>query len=508
MTEFRSYYPASLEVSMLIKAGRVITQWRSETASNPTAIPVDIDVADKIDGMILGLAIGDALGNTSEALNPQERRSQFGWIDSYLPNSHFGNLRLGLPSDDTQLAAWTIEQILDEGRLEPQLLGYRFSADRICGAGSTVREFLKKFKSGVSWVGSGPVSAGNGALMRIAPVIIPYVRDPSIEMWADTLMAAHLTHNDDLSNSSCLAFVNILWLLVSRNSAPAKNWWINEWASTAAQVSTGQRYAARNGHPSGFEGTIPELLEQYVVPALGQDLPVDVACGIWHSGAYLLETVPSVLYILSRHGHDPRQAILEAVNNTRDNDTIAAIVGAAVGALHGASALPQEWIDGLLGRTRADDDHHLFQLLGRCAWRFGYVPREQTQSRAKSARSDRQPDGALDEGLVAGQHIDLGPDGYWIHLVSYLVHTWSVIHHDPVKGNYRAWFFDDGAHVFDFIDFESMEMARTALRSNQYSLLNPDDRQFVSSDIAADVDHNFVWMPHRIYSSGLYWLKG
>jgi len=33
------------------------------------------------------------------------------------------------------------------------------------------------------------------------------------------------------------------------------------------------------------------------------------------------------LYILARHGHDPRAAIEEAVNGTRDNDTIAAIVG-------------------------------------------------------------------------------------------------------------------------------------------------------------------------------------
>jgi len=39
------------------------------------------------------------------------------------------------------------------------------------------------------------------------------------------------------------------------------------------------------------------------------------------------------------------------VNDTRDNDTVAAIVGAAVGALHGKSALPARWIRNLLGRT-------------------------------------------------------------------------------------------------------------------------------------------------------------
>ena len=75
------------------------------------------------------------------------------------------------------------------------------------------------------------------------------------------------------------------------------------------------------------------------------------ACDEWHSGAYLLETVPCALYILMRHGHDPEEAIVRAVNDAWDNDTVAAIVGAAVGALHGKAALPRRWVDGLLGRS-------------------------------------------------------------------------------------------------------------------------------------------------------------
>ena len=54
---------------------------------------------------------------------------------------------------------------------------------------------------------------------------------------------------------------------------------------------------------------------------------------------------------------------MRAVNDTRDNDTIAAIVGAAVGALHGEAALPVRWRQGLLGRTREADDGRVFELL-------------------------------------------------------------------------------------------------------------------------------------------------
>ena len=48
---------------------------------------------------------------------------------------------------------------------------------------------------------------------------------------------------------------------------------------------------------------------------------------------------------------------------TAIHDTVAAIVGAAVGALHGREGLPIRWIDGLLGRTREDDDGRIFALI-------------------------------------------------------------------------------------------------------------------------------------------------
>jgi len=52
----------------------------------------------------------------------------------------------------------------------------------------------------------------------------------------------------------------------------------------------------------------------------------------------------------------PAAAIERAVNDTKDDDTVAAVVDAAVGALHGLDAPPPSWIDDLLGRTRADGE--------------------------------------------------------------------------------------------------------------------------------------------------------
>ena len=79
--------------------------------------------------------------------------------------------------------------------------------------------------------------------------------------------------------------------------------------------------------------------------------------------------MPSALYILARHAGDPGEALVRAVNDTKNNDAIAAFVGAAVGALHGAAALPERWVTRLRGCTRADDDGEVQRILaGARAW--------------------------------------------------------------------------------------------------------------------------------------------
>ena len=68
---------------------------------------------------------------------------------------------------------------------------------------------------------------------------------------------------------------------------------------------------------------------------------------------------------------DPEEALVRAVKDTKDNDTIAAIVGAAVGALHGAAALPERWVSGLPGKTRADDEGEVQRILAAARERWG-----------------------------------------------------------------------------------------------------------------------------------------
>jgi len=497
----RRFESSVYECKALAKQGILKIGWQEFFERGPEAIPPDINLADRVEGMMLGLAVGDALGNTSESMLPDRRQASYGFIDNYLPNKHAHNQRLGLPSDDTQMAFWTLEHLIREYGLEPQYLGSAFTGKRIYGIGKSVREFLANFKSGVHWMHAGAGSAGNGALMRIAPVLIPYIKKPSPDLWGDTLMAAHLTHNDALSNVACVAFIDLLWKLISCNSAPDKFWLIETFASTCELIEPETQFRPRMGHPDGFSGTLSKLIRQYVVPALKADLSVTDACAIWHSGAYLLETVPCVVYILARHGHEPKAAILAAVNETKDNDTIAAIVGAAVGALHGLSALPPDWVSALLGRTESEDDGRIFELLRDAGEKFDYGVSPLVASRVPTKAATRFPKSAFAEG----DPIVILRNTYWVKIVSFLQQNWAAIDDLPGSSGVRIWFFSDASGVFDFIDYPSRDAARRALRINGFSVWTAQESDFIGRPSPP-----FSWRSHpngKIYSSGRYWIS-
>ena len=319
---------------------------------------------DRIRGMLLGLAIGDALGNTSEGLTAADREARFGEIRDYLPNRHAGGTRAGLPSDDSQLAFWTLESLLERGGLDPEDISARFASRQIFGIGKSVQQFLSNRGQGITpWYRCGAESAGNGALMRIAPIVLLHPDGTGPALWLDTALASIVTHRDACSVAACVAFTDLLARLLRLPAPPTAEWITGTFIATTRQVCTDEPYRPRGGRFKDWEGSFPDYLERVLGEAARQRWSTREACDAWQSGAYLLETVPSVLWILTNHAHDPEEAIVRAVNDTHDNDTVAAIVGAAVGALHGVLALPASWRAGLLGRTGASDDGAVFRLV-------------------------------------------------------------------------------------------------------------------------------------------------
>ena len=65
------------------------------------------------------------------------------------------------------------------------------------------------------------------------------------------------------------------------------------------------------------------------------------------NGVRTSESVPTALYAAMRYAEDPEEAVVRAIGYGGDTDTIAAMTGAMVGALHGAASFPERWHAGL-----------------------------------------------------------------------------------------------------------------------------------------------------------------
>ena len=332
--------------------------------------------AERVSAMLLGVAIGDALGSRSESMTANDRRARFGWIDS---------LSVPVVSDDTQMTLRTLHSMLRKGRADPADLHRSWSAGRIHGIGRTVRRALgaqaELMRQGRDPWGGRVVgeAAGNGSLMRVAGVLAPYARCHPESAPADLLLASDFTHDDASANAACLGWAAVL-LALGQTSAPLSDpqALFEVFLKTARPLEGPRMLRSRSPHLD-FSGSLCDFIEQRVMPAHRNPATLRDARDRWYSGAFVLETVPTVLSIIAEHLHDPHSAILEAVNRTWDNDTIASMVASAMGMRYGDDAFDPEWRQVMLCYTPPHPEDALIPALERVAG-LGRAPARPTNS--------------------------------------------------------------------------------------------------------------------------------
>ena len=284
------------------------------------------DLRDGVRGALIGLAVGDALGTTLEFKAPGSFRP----IDDIMGGGPF-NLAPGQWTDDTSMALCLADSLLACGGLDAtdQMRrylrwwrdGYRSSTGRCFDIGNTVSDALLRFlETGNAEAGStDPQSAGNGSLMRLAPVPIFYCGSPLHAIDAAANMS-RTTHGAAEAVDACRYFCGLLLgALVGDSKArlceplyhPTRgHWGEHELAPAVSAVAAG---SFREKQPPDIRGT------GYVVRSLEAAL-----WAFWHSS-------------------DFRSGAVAAVNLGDDADTTGAIYGQLAGAYYGESAIPHPW---------------------------------------------------------------------------------------------------------------------------------------------------------------------
>ncbi|PEQ10294.1 hypothetical protein B2G71_23040 [Novosphingobium sp. PC22D] len=283
-------------------------------------------IRDRALGALLGLAAGDAVGTTLE----------FAPRDSYPVHTGMtggGPFRLapGEWTDDTAMALALADSLYDRDDLDETDLMRRFLSwrdhgeyshnERCFDIGATTTTALSRYAhSGNPAAGStNPSSAGNGSLMRLAPVAIRFHRDRA-KLVDVAARQSRTTHAAPEAVEACVA-----------------------WAQFLADAIEGRPLdEILRSCPSGVTGRIAEICG-----------------GSWRgkprrevrASGYVVHSLEASLWALGRSG-TYRQAVLTAANLGEDADTTAAITGQLAGAAWGVRSIPAEWLDRLAWRDR------------------------------------------------------------------------------------------------------------------------------------------------------------
>lgn len=182
--------------------------------------------------------------------------------------------------------------------------------------------------------------------MRVAPLALLHPVDVE-SLRSDSARSAVVTHATQMAVVSAIAQAfMVAWCLHRRAGALTADTLRSELLAGLRVVLEGVPEVPvaerRSDRPGRFR------LRDRLVDAVEMSFaaPPD-AFEYFHNGAFVLESLPAALWCFLRHWDDPRQAILTAVSGGYDADTVAAMTGALVGALHGEDAFPAPWVEEL-----------------------------------------------------------------------------------------------------------------------------------------------------------------
>jgi ADP-ribosyl-[dinitrogen reductase] hydrolase len=285
-----------------------------------------MDLSERFRGCLLGLAAGDAVGTTVEF----KQRGTFEPVEDMIGGGPF-KLAPGQWTDDTSMALCLASSLVELARFDArdQMIrycqwrteGYMSSTGTCFDIGTTTARALARFRdTGDPFAGStDPATAGNGCIMRLAPVAMFFFPDEAAAI-AHASASSRTTHGAE----ECLEASELFASILTR---------------------------ALGGQPKeavllGSAGIQPRSED---VAAVARGAYLSKPAQEIRGSGYVVACLEAALWAFAR-SQNFRDAILLAANLGEDADTTAAVCGQVAGAYYGERDIPSSWLDRLAMR--------------------------------------------------------------------------------------------------------------------------------------------------------------
>ncbi|MFM1801934.1 MAG: ADP-ribosyl-[dinitrogen reductase] glycohydrolase [Planctomycetota bacterium] len=298
-------------------------------------------ILDKKRGMLLGLAIGDALGAAVEFKRP----GSFAPVSGYRSGGPHG-LDPGEWTDDTSMALALADSILETGwDLDDQARRYlswwqngQYSITGNCfDIGGTCSQALRAFQrlgNARESAPTAPSSSGNGSIMRIGPVPAYFseLYHQDLQSLVRLSMESSLpTHGSAMCLSACISLSVILAALINGESREAV---LDPMWPVWSRIS--------ELHP------LDPNISKVISGSFRKKVPPEI-----RGSGFVVESLEAALWAFDT-SDSFEEAVLKAVNLGDDADTTGAVCGQLAGACWGESGISDHLLTGLAGRDMLD----------------------------------------------------------------------------------------------------------------------------------------------------------
>ena len=314
---------------------------------------------NKIKAVVIGHAVGDALGVPVEFMTREELKknpvtTMIGYGTYPVPK--------GAWSDDTSMSLCALDA-LGEGKINFDKVMVNFArwyyqdlftpTGEMFDVGNTCSIAIERYmREQVSWRECGLTderSNGNGSLMRIHPfALYTYFLDTNVKTKIEIIeLASGLTHAHPRSKMACGIYAFVLWELLD----DARKFGNKE--TVRRGLRKARKYYACNPEFKHFSYKLCRQIADcdhiWEVEGFHRATEEDIV-----SDGYVVNSLEAAIWCLY-HTWTYKDCVLKAVNLGDDTDTIAAIAGGLAGAMYGYDAIPEEWRKALLKREYIED---------------------------------------------------------------------------------------------------------------------------------------------------------
>ncbi len=296
---------------------------------------MDAKKLDRIKGCLVGLAVGDALGVHHEF----KQRKDVVPITDYTEGNPYG-IPIGYWTDDTSMALCMAQSLVEKNEFDAMDImqkfcqwlrkGYMSSTHECFDIGNTTRTALMQYwrlpESGPYCGPTDVYSAGNGSIMRLAPIPM-FFHDDIIKSIYFAGESSRITHGYIECVEGCRLLSELIWKLINFDT-----------------LYSNFKYS-NNSFPNLL------LYPQFVIPRIVLKSKIsEVGLSTTDSDVkgtgYVYDSLNASLWACNKT-FSFEEAVLKAVNLGDDADTTGAVTGQLAGAYYGYDAIPQHWKDKL-----------------------------------------------------------------------------------------------------------------------------------------------------------------